>query len=779
MRVSLSWLRDFAPIEHDPADVATALDDLGLVVEAMERLGEDFAGVVVARVLETRPHPNADKLQLVEVDAGGDERVQVVCGAFNFGPGDLVPLAPVGARLPELEITRRQIRGEWSNGMLCSGAELHISDDHAGILVLTGDVEPGVPLAEALGVQADVVFDLDVSPNRPDALSVVGVARDVAAKLGVPFAVPDYEVPGAGGSTDALVKVRSRDLCPRFTAIVVADVEVRPSPGWLATRLTTAGMRPINNVVDVSNYVMLELGHPNHPYDLDRLAGGGLLVRRGRAGGETVVTLDDVSRSVGSDDCLICDAEGTPVGIGGILGGAASEIADTTARVLLETAYFDRMAIARTSKRLGLRTEASARFERGVDPEGIERAVARFCSLLAAEGATVAGALTDVRARRRATKPVRVRTARVNAVLGTALTTDEIKGYLDPIGFAARPVGRSALNVAIPTWRPDSDSEIDVIEEVARHHGYSRVDRSMPPVNRVGALTAYQRDRRRVRDVLAGAGVWEAWTTTFLAPDDLARAGLPADAVEVANPLVAEESVLRTSLLPGLLKAIVYNASHQNGGVHLFEIGHVFRGGAADAERPDEYELLAVALAGGDAAAAKRVWDVLADALRLEPLSVTGAELAGLHPTRTGRIEGLGAIGEVDPGVLAAYGVEERVGWFEVDLERLLAASRQPETYKPVSRFPSAEIDLAFVVDHAVHAGAVEQTLRDAGGELLVELRLFDVFRGPQLGDGRRSLAYRLRLNALDRTLTDDEVAEARRRCIDAVESAHRAQLRA
>src|SRR3954468_13375673 len=413
MRVPLSWLKDFAPIEADTPALVDALNELGLVVDGVTEIEAVDESVVVARVQATRPHPGADKVQLVDVDAGG-EQLQIVCGAFNFGADDLVPLARIGATLPNgMQIDKRQVRGETSNGMLCSAAELSLSDDHSGILVLAVDAEPGVPLRKALAMEPDVVFELDVTPNRPDAMSVAGVARDLAAKLGAPFAIPDVPSVPAGDSQASIV-VKSKDLSPRFTGIVLEGVTVGPSPAWLARRLTLAGMRPINNVVDVSNYVMLELGQPNHPYDLTGLPGGGLLVRRGKKG-ETVTTLDDVERPVGPDDCLICDAEGHPVGIGGVMGGASSEISDTTTTVLLETAYFDPMSIARTARRLGLRTEASARFERGVDHNGIDRAVARSLALLGeVAGARPVGGLVDVRGRLpKPSRPV-VRTRRVN-----------------------------------------------------------------------------------------------------------------------------------------------------------------------------------------------------------------------------------------------------------------------------------------------------------------------------------------------------------------------------
>ncbi len=790
MRAPLSWLRDFAPIEASVEDLASAFSNLGLVVDGIEHVGGGLDGIVVARVLGLRPHPDADKIQLVDVDSGAGEPSQIVCGAFNMAVGDLVPLATLGTVMPNgMEIARRRMRGEWSNGMLCSPSELGLPDQEGtqGILILPqGIAAPGTPLTEALGLEPDVVFELDITPNRPDALAMAGVARDVAAALEVPFAIPDFTRAADETVERAGVEVAAPDLSPRFTATVVTGITVGPSPDWIVRRLTLAGMRAINNAVDASNYVMLELGQPNHPYDLDKLPGRGLVVRRA-APGETLVTLDEVERTLEPEDCLICDAQATPVGIAGIMGGASSEISDNTTTVLLEAAYFTPMAIARTGKRLGLQTEARARFERGVDPEIIDVAIDRFVSLL--PGAR-RGPTTDVRSTEhlRAARAVTVRTHRVNEILGVSLTDTDIAGLLAPIGFAAAPAGAEpgVLQVTIPTWRPDSEREIDVIEEVARLYGYPRIERTLPPGIRTGGgLTGYQQDRRRVRDILAGAGLSEAWTTTFLAPGDLGRAGLPGAAVEVENPLDHSESLLRTSLLPGLLKAVRFNADRQESDVRLFEIGHTFRLPADGQVLPDEREDLAAIVSGtnADGRLAARLWAVLADGLRLDGVALEAAEVPGFHPTRAARITGrdgtvLGAVGEVDPSVSAAYGLAGRVGFFTVSLERLLAGPRRSDQLRAISRYPVVDIDLAFVVDDDVPAASVEATLREAGGDLLESVRLFDVYRSPQLGDGRRSLAYHLRLRALDRTLTEAEVAEVRQRAIDAIRLAHAGELR-
>ena len=785
MKVLLSWLRDFAPIEGDPVALGEHLSDLGMAVEHLDALGQALDGIVVARVLATRPHPAADRIQLVDVELGDGEALQIACGAFNMAAGDLVPLATVGTVMPNgMEIDRRKLRGEWSNGMLCSAKELGLGDDHAGIFVLPDDLPVGAGFAEAMGVETDVLYDLEINPNRPDGMSVAGVARDLAARLGVPFAIPEpavTEVPAAK-VPGVHVDVEAPDLCGRFTARVLTGVTVGESDPLVARRLTLLGMRPINSLVDVSNYVMLELGQPNHPYDLAKVRGGGLRVRRARPG-ESLVTLDGVERRFTADDLLICDGDDRAVGIAGIMGGADTEIDEHTTDVLLEMAWFLPLGIARSSRRLRLRSEASARFEKGTDPEIIDLAHRRFAELVAPSGARLEAGTVDVRGELPDRSPVRVRTGRINRLLGTAITAGDVKQLIEPIGFATEVRGDDT-SVTVPSWRYDSSTEIDVVEEVARTYGYSRIGTHLPPSAHAGRLTTAQLERRRLRALLMGRGLAEAMPMPFLAPGDLERSGLPDDGITIANPLVAEESVLRTSLLPGLVRALATNAARRNTGVGLWEIGHVFRRPvAADADLPDEREMLGVALGGRDAAEAVHEWRAVAEALGVTDVAVRNEVVPGLHPTRSARLVGpagetVGALGEVDPEVLAAHGIGERVGWLEVDLTTVGGMARDPHVYRPVSVYPSSDVDLAFEVDDAVPAGDVEATLAAAAGDRLASLRLFDVYRGPGIAAGRRSLAYTLRLDAPDHTLTDNEVADVRDRCIEAVQSRHPATLR-
>ena len=783
MKVLLSWLRDFAPVEGDPVAIGDQLSDLGLAVEEITAVGEGLDGIVVARVLDLRRHPDADRIQLVDVDAGDGEALQICCGAFNMSVGDLVPLATLGAVMPGgLEIARRKLRGEWSNGMLCSPTEIGLGDDADGILLLDGEPTPGTPLIEALDLRPDVLYDLEVNPNRPDAMSVAGVARDLAARQGVPFAIPEPAVAesGDGAAGRATVEILDEDLCGRFGLRVLDGVVVGTSPRWLANRLTALGQRPISSVVDVSNYVMLELGQPNHTYDLDRVAGAAFRVRRA-ADGEVIETLDGVERTLTAADGVIADGDDTAIGIAGIMGGANTEIDDSTTSVALEMAWWDPMTIATSGRRLGLRSEASARFERGCDPEVVDLAMRRFAELLAPSGATLAPDLVDARGNLPAREAIRVRTGRVNALLGTDLGRGRIAEVLQSIGFGVTEAGDD-LEVVVPSFRPDSSTEIDVVEEVARMHGYGRIERTVPRSTLTGHLTPYQLDRRTVRSTMAGLGLDEVMPVPFLAPGDLEAAGLPADGVMLVNPLVAEESVMRASLRPGILRTLAYNASHRMTGLGVFEVGHVYRRRAEPQPLPDEREHLAVALAGREAGEAVSVWSALADALAARDYALVAESAPGLHPSRTARIEvggvSVGNVGEVDPGVLEAFEVPERVAWLEVDLDTLLALPHGDKPYGRVSRYPSSDIDLAFAVDEGTPAAAVDACLREAGGDLLVDLSLFDVFRGDVVGEGRRSLAFTLRLQAGDRTLTDAEVAEVRSRCIAAVEGSLPATLR-
>ena len=790
MKVLLSWLREFAPIEGDPYELADHMSDLGMAVEET-RILNPLEGVVVAKVAALRPHPKADRIQLVDVEIENGDPMQVCCGAFNMSVGDLIPFATIGTVMPDgMEISQREMRGEMSNGMCCSAAELDLGSDHDGIMILPEDLETGAPLMQELGLVGDILWDLEINPNRPDAMSVAGVARDLAARLDVPFEIPEWTVPSPGAAEGlASIQIDDGGLCPRFTGRVLKGVTVGKSPLWMQMRLTLLGMRPINSVVDVSNYVMLELGTPNHTYDLSLLPNGHIGVRRA-SNGESITTLDGQERMLQPNDGLIVNEADEPIGIAGVMGGASTEISDTTDSVLVELACWEPQSIARTSQRLGLRSEASARFERGTDWQINVTAVQRFCHLLnevTPGGIEIVGEVLDVTGTTPDTISVPVRTSRISMLLGRDFSSEEIHDLLTPIGFEVENADSQDVQlVTIPSFRPDTETETDIAEEVARHYGYGKLGASVPRSPDAGHLSPQQKLRRVIRQVMTGAGLIEAMPNPFLAPDDITKAALIVEEpVRLLNPLAVEESVLRPSLLPGLLTAVAYNYSHRNMEAKLFETGPVFESSEDSSGLPLETEHLAALISNADAFAATSLLKDLASTLKLEFQLTNVDGLAGLHPTRGAKINigdtEVGSLGEVDPAVLQSYEIEDRCAWLNLRLDLVIEAAISVEgvSYQPVSTFPSSDVDLAFAVGEQVQASEIEMTLRKAAGEELQSLQLFDVFRSDQLDEGVRSLAFSMRLQAKDKTLTDEEVGAVRQRCIEAVESNHPASLRA
>ena len=749
-------------------------DDVDLIAETLIGLGLEVSdtihvggvpGIVTARVVRMERHPDAAKVIRVWVDQGDGVEHHVWCGASNFSPGDVVPLATVGTAMPDgRTIGSRGILGIPSDGMLCSPRELGVGGDDSGILVLPADTPLGVPYGDVTGLVDDVVFDIDVTRNRPDAFGHVGVARDLAAKLGVPFTPPRPKLPAPGDPADATVEIVAGECCGRFTLTVLSGIAVGPSAPWMAARLSAVGQRPINNVVDVSNYVMLELNQPNHAYDLATLGGGGIRVRLAKEG-EQLTTLDGMTRSLTADELLICDAHDVPIGLAGIMGGEHTEIGDSTSTVALEFAWFEPLGIAASVTRTGLRSDASARWERGVDAYGIDNSIARFVELLGetCPDLVVHAGAADTRAESmppelRATS---LRVSQANRIIGVDLSRGDVVRMLDPIGFTVTGDDPEALTVSLPSWRPDSTAEIDVIEEVARHYGYDNVPTRVPVSPLHGHLSPVQQRRRQVRDVLLGLGISEVMPSPFLSDDDLRRAGLDVEVLRITNPLVAEEDILRPSLRPGLLSAVAFNAAHRRPGVSLFEVGHVYRPGPG--ELPDEREMLGVVLAGSEAPAAIAVWREVAATLGVGARIDQGRVPAGLHPTRSAMLiagrEEIGAVGEVAPGVLDACDIGERVAILELDLSVVLGAEAKPARWKATSRHPSSDLDMAFELAEDVPAEKLEKAIRQGAGSLLVGLELFDVYRGQGVADGSRGLAYRLRLQAPDRTLTDADTA--------------------
>ena len=795
MKVLLSWLQEFAPgIEGDPVELGETLSALGLAVEEMTSTGQGLDGIVLAKVLELSPHPDADKIQIVQVDQGDGEALQVCCGAFNMSVGDLIPFATIGTTMPNgMEIGQRKMRGQMSNGMCCSASEIGFGEDSDGIMLLTeraAGADLGTPITEVLGVEQDVLYDLEVNANRPDAMSVAGVAHDLAAALGVPFSFPQRTVERTGedAASQATVEILDPDLCGRFAARVLKNVKVGESPLWIQNRLTALGMRPINSVVDISNYVMLEYGQPNHVFDLDTLPEGHLKVRRA-AEGETLVTLDEAERTLVARDGVIANANDEVVSLAGVMGGLSTEVTESTTNVLLEMAWWDPPSISRTVKRLNLPSEASTRFRRGSDwGDNIDRAMDRFSELIAETGATISPGQIDVAGNTPVQEFTTARVAKINSLIGTSLTGDEMAAYLNSIEFDATTAG-DELTVTVPSFRWDSiganqaEFEHNIAEEVARMHGYAAIERTVPKGEQAGQLSEYQSDRRLVRNVLMGMGFDETLPMPFLAPGDLSNVGLADDGVRLSNPLDANESVLRTSLMPGQLKAVAYNQSHRNPPVRFFEIGTVFMPPAEGDLLPDEREYLAVAIAGAEATDAVALLNSLVSALALPNLKLENSgDLPGMHPTRSAEVviagRTRGAVGEVAPSVLRAYDIEGRVAWLQLDLGEILNGPHGKRTYSPVSKFPSSEMDLAFVVSDDFGADKVRNSISKGAGDLLVELNLVDVYRGQGVDEGSRSLAFRLRFQAKDRTLTDDEITSARESVIASVAKQNNGALR-
>lgn len=790
MRVPLGWLREFAPTDMAVDELADVMTHRGVKVEGVLRPWGGLDGVIVVRVLEVRDHPRSDKLCVARIQHGAGE-VELVVGVRNMVAGDLVPWAPPGSRVPVLDqpLGRREIRGVVSEGMLCSPRELAISGDHEGILLLNAaGLDVGVDVAHALELDQPVL-DIEVEPNRPDFLSVLGVAREVAAATHVPLHVPEPMVEETNELVADVVPVRieAPDACPRYLARIVRGVEHRPSPVRVQARLTAAGMRPIDAVVDATNYAMLELGQPLHGFDLARLAGPAIVVRRA-ADGERMRTLDNVDRSLSVDDLLICDAGG-PIALAGVMGGQTSEVTAETTDVLLESAYFARGEVLLTARRLDLHSEASHRFERGTDPEGLERAATRCAQLMTAwAGGTVA---RGVSAAGGATPRhwVSMRPARAATLLGYPVTPEDAAAVFDTLGMAHRPDG-DAIEVEVPGFRTDIDREVDLIEEVVRVQGYERVAAELPRAPHRGGVPEDLAFLARTKDALVRAGLREIRPAPFASADDLALFG-DDDAIAVANPLRAEEGYLRTRLTPGLLHAVARNQARGIAQVALFEVGTTFRSG--DPFR--EQSKMGFALAGPastDWSSARHPFDVL-DATGvveavLADLGVAGWRLepeagAPFHPGRSARVlvggTHLGVVGEIHPRVAASLAIDGRVAACALGLAPLRAAAGEHAfTFRDAPRFPPVRRDLAFIVPVDVPFAGLRDALVDAGTPEVEACTLFDVFEGVPLDLGTRSLAFAVELRAVDRTLTDEEAQAVVDRMVAVVGDRFGARLR-
>jgi phenylalanyl-tRNA synthetase beta chain len=805
MRVPLSWLGELVPIELTPEQLAERLTLLGMEVSAIDRIGSDWQRVVVGELLEVRPHPGSSKLSLTRVRVGdGEPELAIVCGATNIAAGQRVPVALPGAVLPgdrRIEVTT--IAGAESQGMLCSGDELGLTDDADGILILEPDASIGLELAALAG---DVVLDIDVKPNRGDALSILGLAREVAAATGAALTLPDLSVAESGDRTADHVRVTVEDerLCSRFVARYVDGVTVGPSPWDVQRRLIAAGQRPVSNVVDASNYVMLELGKPVHTFDAAAVADGAIDVRLARAG-ERLETLDHEMREVSVDTLLISDVRG-PLAIAGVMGGAASEVSETTTTVIIESAIFDPVSVRRTAFRYALRSEASLRFEKGQDHGLAAMGADRTAALISRwAGGRVAVGIVDTNP----TPPPRVRIAfrpaRVDRALGEPIAVDEQRALLARVGVATEPASTgdgvpiiagsppiplaadeaaTALVATVPPHRRDLHIEADLVEEIARVRGYETIRGRLPDTLMPALREEPRRFADEVRSLASGMGLDEVVTHGLVGPEDHARLGLAPDdpaTIRAANPVTLDHSELRRSLLPGHLRVLVDNERQRRADVRIFEVGALHRW---DAGAPLEWDVVGLLLAGADeplgVGRSDRDADVPALKGLLEALveRLSGARLvyaptdprAGVdHPGRTAVIAAIasdgtttevGRVGELHPALAAAYDVRaQRVVAAELSLAALAGLVPERRRVGQLEHLPAVERDLAFVVGESVAVGDVEAVIRELGGPSLRDVRLFDRYAGPPLEPDERSLAFRLRYQAM--AAGGDQVVDA------------------
>ena len=812
MRISLRWLAEYVDLPA-PEELARRLTAVGLEVEAVERTGAGLAGVVAARIVASEKHPGAEKLSVTRVDPGTGAELQIVCGARNYRVGDVVPLATVGTVLPGGQrIERAKLRGVESAGMLCSERELGLSEDADGLLVLESDVAPGTPIARALHLE-DVLLEVNVTPNRPDALSHVGIAREVAGILGTRVRLPDPGLREGGPPASDAVKVRieAPDRCARYAARVIEGVKIGPSPRWLARRLESCGVRAISNVVDATNLALLELGHPLHAFDLEKVAGREIVVRTARPG-ERLVTLDGKDRALDPEDLLIADRDRGSA-LAGVMGGGDSEISAGTTRVLLESAWFAPGGIRRTSRRHGLKTEASYRFERGADP-GMVIAAADRCAGLIAElaGGTVRPGVVDAHPRLVKPAEVRLRWARPGQVLGMDVSREEARRVLAGLGFDETAADEAGATWRVPSWRVDVSIEEDLVEELVRSRGYDAIPETLPTASAATtpAEPAETQAIARVREALESAGFAEAVNFSFVSDRDHApfsggggpgsQGAGPPPAIRLRNPISTDLAVMRIGLVPSLLRNAALNRSRRVEDVRLYEVARAYYPRAAkadgilpgDAPASEELHVAGVMLGrrspagwavGGEAVdfhdARAALEDVFAS-LGIEGARFEAPGHGWLHPrhsaviTRGGKV--LGLAGEIHPRVAEAFELPRGVLAFELAGQTLFEAAALVPRHRPIPRFPAVLRDLAVVVADAVQAEVLLASVRE---EPLVEAAtLFDVYRGAPIPEGRKNLALAIRYRASDRTLTDAEADAAHGRIVARLAAAFGAELR-
>lgn len=822
MKVSLKWLSEYVEVPADLKAFCDRLDLTGTGVEGVERTGDMYDHVVTGKILEKQAHPDSDHMWVTKVDVGAanvdkdgnPEPLQIVCGAQNFNQGDHVVVATIGAVLSgDFKIKKSKLRGVVSCGMNCSARELGIGSDHDGIMILPEDAPIGMPLADYLKL-SDSVLDLEITPNRPDCLSMVGMAREVGAMYAVDVKNPLDEMEAAlqeGADLPAIdelatVTVEDVDRCPRYTARVIKNVQVGPSPDWLAERVTAAGARSINNVVDVTNYILFLFGQPLHAFDYDKLVdetGKANVVVRAAKEGEKLLTLDGEERELTTDMTVIATPE-KAVGLAGVMGGLDTEVTDETTTILLEAATFEPGRTSRTSRNLGLISESSMRYERRVDDVEIDRMSAAAAQLLAeVSGGTVVPGLIDVYNTKTEPEALEFRIPRFQGMMGETIPRDFIVDMLQRLGCVVSEKDEQTLTVVPPTFRPDLEREIDLYEEVLRLYGMDRIPSTLPGgPGRVGIKTEAQRTMDKINNTLRACGLNETMTYSFADPHELEQLRMPTEGmgipVELLNPLNAEQSVMRQSIIPGLMRSVAYNQSRGVHNIQLYETGVVFFG-AEGRKSPKERNRLAVVMAGAmsdpswnQASVAFDFFDgkgVIESLMRELALAkprfkaLSAEEAPHLQPGRAAQVlDGgtvLGWIGEIHPLACDAYDVQAPVVAFELDLDALIKCARPARDYVDVPVFPAVTMDVAFVVDESVTHEQLSRCISSAGGKLLDKAQLFDVYRDEErLGVGKKSMAYALEYRATDRTLTTEEVDKQHARLIKKVCGATGAEVR-
>ena len=783
MKVSLSWLKEYVPLEQDADHLAEALTMAGLEVDSIYDRFAYLRQIKVAQVRSVREHPKADRLKLCDVSTG-DRQYQIVCGAPNVSDGMLSALAIPGSVLPDgRTLAETRIRGEVSQGMLCSEAELELGLDGSGIWSLPEDLPLGASLAEALGL-SDIVLEIDLTPNRPDCLSILGVAREAAALQHNQLRPPDIRLSDAGQAIAdyTSVTIEDPDLCPRYTARLIEGVTIAPSPAWLQDRIRSVGMRPINNVVDITNFVMMELGQPLHAFDFDRLTGHRIVVRRAQDG-ETFVSLDNKERILDSQMLMICDGE-KPVGIGGVMGGLNSEVEVSTRRVLLESACFNPVSIRRTAKRLNLNSEASHRFERGVDPQGTVVALHRAAQLIAElGGGTLVDGHLDVHPVPHETPRIRLDVARTNRLLGTSLGADEIANLLESIEIKTEVLSKEQIEARPPAFRVDILQPEDLLEETARLWGYNRIAPRKPCVATDNVRSNRPLDiKKRIRFLLNGIGFTETINYSFISERACDYLGLSAEdprraTVKILNPLTEDQNVMRTSLVPGLLETALRNIAQQTKNLKLFEIGKVFFSQGQD-RQPDEHNILAALWTGARheggwnrQTTASDFYDIKG-ALEglLTGLQVQGSQFLRMKAHRSPYLRNgaaaeivvggrtIGCLGEINDDVLANFNLKQPAFVFEMDLDRLMALIPDHVQAAPLPRYPSTSRDITVIVDADLDAQAVLSGIHRMENELVETVWIFDVFKGRPIPDGKKSLSLRVVYRSFEGTLEDEAI---------------------